>query len=501
MASAWATWIGVLLALAPAVAAADPHIKIEVLAAGDDGVIVKNSPFAQVNVERHEHITVVHSSDYYLALAVLQTHERNRAADAAKIRDLQRALARARQRGSSADAELVAELAAQRAALDAMLAAHAKFRDEVAKELVALGDLASIARAIPPAQASSLNAALAEADLDAATAAYGYIKFERSHGGHRYRAHVGLASVGDGDPRDGGTAGYFRLTWPLVGYAGRSLGVGIGGGASFTIGAAELADDRRFFLDYSMHIGPWLRVGGPTNLLIETFFDPPLYMYASGESSFPLLGAGGRIALSHEPTSIGVFYRRAFTGAFGDGPDVTSVGVSISYIDSNRTGNELSRMRQRSDAAWGGMFGVLSHTTFPSGGIAAGARLRTHKTYYPNSRTFGVGVTTALSALLGQLDRDGDKVFASSAGFATGPHVRFGRSGWFKLEAHLAMELFGYTDGDWKFFLPGIGGELGLGWLSVVYRHVHASWRDDALGDYNLLLLAFNKRFAIDDGD
>lgn len=496
----------------PGVAGAQPGTKFVFQSTGTGGVNVNDSPGARIHIDQRQTTFVVQSTDMYLARTMLNAFERGQSDDralAAQMQVLRRTLAGYDERRRAGDAAAGDELAALGEQVRAIQVSHAAFWELVGQHLQRLDDIETRLAALeaqrapaPELELAAASAALDDGDLDGAVEAFNYIKFEQTLGQQRMRFHVGLASVGDGALADGGTAAYFRLTWPLVAYARRSFGIGLGGGGSFTIGAAELADDKRFVLDASAHVGPWLRLGGSTNLLIEAMFDPPLYLYAQGDSSFPLLGVGGRIALSHEPTSLGVFYRRAFASVLGDGPDITTAGVSIAYVDSSTGGHALRNLPKRTDAAWGGMVGILSHDTFPTGGLAAGARLRTHTTYYPNSRSFGVGATMALTAMLGQLDRGGDdKVFVTGAGFATGPHVRFGRSGWFKLEAHVAMELFGYADADWKFFLPGIGGEIALGWLSVIYRHVHASWRDDRLGDYNLLMLAFNKQVSVGSRD
>jgi len=77
-----------------------------------------------------------------------------------------------------------------------------------------------------------------------------------------------------------------------------------------------------------------------------------------------------------------------------------------------------------------------------------------------------------------------------------GPHVLL--AGYVQIAVRGTLEVAAYSNADWRFWLPGIGGDATFfKIISLAYKHVHASWRDESLGDYNLMMLAINVGAAV----
>jgi hypothetical protein len=497
--------------LIPSALAARPDEKV-FQQTGDYGININDSPGARVEVTRVENRIVIESPSLFVARAIVASYDkelsevtRNDEALKGHVQELQRRLTRYEDayRQSTKDgvrtaesiAELDRELADLRAAITDIEQGNQEFWQSVIGRLQQIDNienrLAAVEEKIGAIGAADAAAALDNADVETAIEKYDYINAER-HGQDWNRIDIGLAAVGSGRLAEAGTAGYFRLGHSVIAYSRPMFGIGLAVGTSITIGAASTNSDRSFFFEGALQGGPWLRMGGTNNVALETYFDAPVYQYVGGGSAFPLLGVGGRLALSHEPASIGVYYRRSFSSVLTDSPDVTSTGISFSYVDSQRGFGPLNAAYKTTRDGWSVMAGTLSYRTFPSGGLTAGARFLEDKNFYPNTHNVGVGIGFEMSLMIGQEKRATDAAFLTGLSLAMGPHARFAR--FLQLSAHGQMELLAYSDADWKFFLPGISGEVTLiDGLSIIYKHVHASWRDDKLGDYNMLLVAVSK--------
>jgi hypothetical protein len=483
---------------------------------GDDGVNVNGSPFTRV--EKHENTFIIQATPDYAVLNLVKTFEARQASGDAAMKQqmaVQIAALKARQDAYHRAVERnVARTAEQLAEVELRLGELTSSIDEISHDQAelwtfAMAMMVEINRIaarqddfdarLSPLERERLKRAIAEADIEAATAIYSHVAFERRHDRKTARMNVGIARVGDAGIGDAGTAGYARVHWPLLAHARRGFGIGLTGGASFTVGSAAIAGDKAFFAEGAAQVGPWLRLGGATNLLLETQLDAPLYMYVAGTSRYPLLGAGARLGLTHEPGSIGVFYRRSFGDVIADAPDVTSAGVSISLIQSEYGPSPFATSSKRRDGALSLLFGMMSDGTFPSGGLRVTGRIFNDTTYYPSSPGVGIGTGFYLGLSLGQLHKESGGQFLTAITLAMPVHLRLGAG---RSRLHLAAgidaDLVAYTGEDWKWFLPGMNCELRLfGGLSATYRYVVASWRDEALGDYSTLMFGFNRVLAV----
>ncbi len=500
------------IALAPAWAIAAGGTRPVYQSTGDYGININDSPGARVEVKHIENHVVIESPSLFVAKAVLESYSkdvseavRNNQATAQQVAALREKvrryealyndLAAHAARTQEQQEELDRDITELRTSVQSF-EADQELWQSVLKRLEQIDELERRVEALERKdrereQAAEIGSALDEADVETAIDAYDYVRFENSRKWNLW--FFGIASVGTGRVLDGGTAGYFQMFFPVASVSKHSYGVGVSGGVILTTGAASISGTKSFFFASTAQAGPWLRLGGTNNLRLEANLEIPAYQYVAGHSEFPLLGASGRISFRHEPASIGLFYERSFNSVRSGGPDISTAGVDVGYVGAPDVGPTPLDGAYKTKRYWWSLgLGTMSADSVPTGGLCAGGRMIIDQTYYPNTRSVGVGLSSELSGTIGQDKRATDADFLMQLGYGFGFHVRL--STYLQIRALGQLEFADYWNAKWKFFLPGVSAEVTLfDVLALQFTHVQASWRYDDIGDYGTITVGLSK--------